>query len=464
MGRARSTLVLLAVFIALAGYVYFVELERRPASETPPNEQLFTWETDNLTALTIDFGGEETTLERVDDAAWQLTAPITTAADETQVSSITSALASLDIRRVLSEGAGDLSPFGLDEPNVEVSVVVSGAGSPQRLLIGDTTPTGGERYAKLAASDRVILIASHLDTTFSKSTFDLRHKTILGFEASNVTAFEIESAGDSLRFTKDQNEWRLAMPWDVRSDFSTVEGAVGRLSTGQIRSVISEGFDDTAVTDNDALASYGLADPSVTATVRLGSATATLLIGTEAVNGAYYAKDASRSVIFTVDSTLVTDLQRAPGEYRDKGLFDFRPFNASRLELARPDGTLVFERVKAEGDQTEDAWMRPGADAPLDRSGMDDLLAKLSNLRAESFEESRADIGLDDGNILVTVRVAYAASASEDSDAAEEQVTLWRAGDETYGIHGEEPGAARLDTRSVDDALEALVALVAEES
>ena len=465
MHGARSTLVLLVIFVALGAYLYFVELERPPASDTPPNEQLFEWEAEAITDLAIHYGSEVTELSRTDDGdGWQLTEPIEAAGDATQVSSIVSALASLEIPRVIDDAAADLSPFGLVEPEVEVEVAVSGDSQRQRLLIGDGTPTGGERYAKLAASDRVFLVASHLNATFGKSTFDLRDKTILSFEASDVDQFEVGSSGTSMRFTKDQNEWRMAEPWSVRADFSTVEGTIGRLSSGQIRSIAAE-EPDGSEPSGDPLAMYGLSDPALTATVRLGSASASLLVGSATADGTYYAKDASRPVVFTVESTLVADLERGAGEYRDKDLFDFRPFNATRVEIERADGVVVFEKADADTDADTEAegseatWKRVDTDSTtVDQSAMDDLLAELSGLRAESFVESRADAGLSADDILATVRVQLGTISQDDTEPTEEQVTLWRSGEQTYGIHGDEPGAAIIDMQRVDDALESVQA------
>ena len=464
MRGARSTLMLLVVFVALGAYVYFVELERQPASETPPNESLLDTTAEEFSRLTIGVGDEETVLARADDGdAWQLIAPVATPADDTQVSSLISALASVEVRRVVDDAAVDVTPFGLSEPSVEVGFVLSGDAPEQRLLIGDTTPTGSERYAMLADSGRVVLIASHLNTTLGKSAFELRDKAILGFDTSDVDQFEIESNGSSMRFAKTQNEWRLLEPWDVRADFSTVEGTVGRLSTGQMRSVATEGPADPETKDAVS-AEYGLSEPRLTATVRLGSATATLFVGDETPDGTSYARDASRSVVFTIDSSLVTDLERSAGEYRDKDLFDFRPFNASRLEVEQSETAVVFEKAEAEGEETEPSWMHvsPGS-GEIERSQMDDLLAKLSNLRVESFIPSRADLGLDETTRLAAIRVSFNAGGSLDGDE-EEQVTLWRSSDATYGVHGDEPGAALLDTRAVDDALEALATVQSEAS
>jgi len=463
MRGTRSTLMLLVVFVALGSYVYFVELERPPASETPPNERLLDTTADEFSRLTIGVDDEDTVLTRTDDGgAWQLTAPVASPADDAQVSSITSALASLEIRRVVDDAAVDLTPFGLSEPAVVVGFVLSGDAEERRLLIGDTTPTGGERYATLADSGRVVLIASNLDTTFGKSAFDLRDKAILGFDTSDVDQFDVESNGSSMRLAKNESAWRLQEPWNVRADFSTVEGTVGRLSTGQMRSVTAEGMTDTD-TEGDTSTDYGLTAPRLTATVRLGSATATLLVGDEAPDGTSYARDALRSIVFTIDSSLVTDLERSAEEYRHKDLFDFRPFNASRLEIEHAETTVVFEKAGAEGEESEPSWTRVSPESgDTDRSQMDDLLAKLSNLRAESFIESRDEHNLDETTVLAAVQVRYNAGGSSDADA-EERVTLWRSGDTTYGVHGDEPGAAVLDTRAVDDALEALATVQSDE-
>ena len=456
MRGARSTMILLVVFAALGAYVYLVELERPPASETPPNETLFDAAAEDFRQLTIGVEGAETGLARSDDNnGWQVTAPVEAPADDTQVSSVTSALAALEIRRVIDDAAFDLEPFGLTDPVVEVGFVLSDDTEGQRLLIGDTTPTGGERYAMLADNGRVVLIASHLDTTFGKSTFDLRDKAILGFDTSDVDQFQIESDGGSVHLAKNANEWRLQEPWDVRAEFSTVEGTVGRLSTGQMRSVVTEGTSDTETVE-DGLAEYGLSEPRLTTTIRLGSATATLLVGDQAPDGTSYARDATRSVVFTIDSSLMTDLERSADEYRDKDLFDFRAFNASWLEIEQSDTTVVFEKAGAESEESEPSWARVSPQSgDMDRGQMDDLLAKLSSLRAESFIESRAEGGLDETTLVATVAVRFNANGAEDGDE-EERVTLWRSEDTTYGIHGSEPGAAVLDTGAVDDALEAL--------
>ena len=334
MRGLRSTLVLLVVALGLGAYIYFVERHRPAASETEPNETLFTFDAEDVAELHVTAeNGAVTELQRA-DGSWQVVAPVETAGDDNAASSIASTLASLEIRRVVEEGPADLEPFGLDEPALDVGFTLTESDTKQHLLIGDQTPTGTDRYAKLAAQDRVFLIAGYLDTTFDKTTFDLRDKTILEFKRDDLDGLEITNAGQTLRFTKDGDDWLVSEPWNVPADFSTVEGLIGSLSFGTMQAVEAESAED--------LEPFGLADPTLTVAVTAGSATATLLVGHEAQDGTRYARDESRSLVFTVAASLASDLERDAGEYRRKDLFRFRPVQRTlaRGRASRGNGRL----------------------------------------------------------------------------------------------------------------------------
>ena len=453
MRGLRSTLVMLAVFVVIGGYAYFIESERPPASATPPNEQVFTFEQDDVTELHVTTGtGEVTELERADNGdAWEITAPVAATADETTVSSIARSLASLEVRRVVEEEASDLTPYGLSAPLVDVAFAVEDTADLRRLLIGDTTPTGADRYAKLGDSGRVFLISATLESTFNRGTFALRDKAILEFDRDAVDRVETVAAGRTVRLAKEDNDWRLTEPFEARADFSGVEGLVGRLNTGQMRAIETE--------DTDELEPYGLAEPGLAVTIGAGSAVTTLLVGDETSAGTVYARDSARPLVFTIDASLATDLDKDANDYRHKDLFRFRPFNATRLVVERGDERLVFEKTDApeDSEEAEEVWRRvePGSE-DVDRSSMDDLLAQLSNLRTESFIDSRD--GLSEPP-FATLDVGF----GERGDAEVDRVVVWRSGEETYGAHGDEPGAALIDTRAFDEAMEALETVQSDE-
>ena len=453
MRRLRSTLVLLALFLAIGGYAWFVERERPPASEADANEQAFDVAAGRITDLTVHAAnGDVTVLTRTENEIdWEVTAPVETEADDNAATAIATTLAALEIRRVVEDAAADLAPFGLAEPPVRVTFATPD-GDPTTLSVGDESPTGGEHYA--AVGSRVMLVAGFVESTLNRTTLELRDRSILEFTGPDVTSLAVEQGDDTLRFAKADGDWRVVEPLDARADFGLVEAMVGRLGSGEMVAIESESAAE------GALEPFGLTAPRLTATVEVGGESHTLLVGDENPETTVYARDAARELVFTIDAALVDDLARGADTYRQKDLFDFRPFNANTLTVVRGGRTIRFEKGPAAEDETaegeagaaEEVWRRIEPEpADVERPEMDALLRALSDLRADSFVESRQGTGLDAP--LATIAATFG------DDGEEERVLIARSGDATYGAHGDEPGAAVVDTAAVDGALEALDAL-----
>jgi len=228
----------------------------------------------------------------------------------------------------------------------------------------------------------------------------------------------------------------MVKPWAARADFGAVEGAVERLASAQMQSIVE--------TEGGNLARYGLDKPTATLTVSMGSSRATLLLG-RTENALVYAKDVSRPMIFTVAPTLRDDVVKPVADYRRKDLFDSRSFTARRIEITRGGEKLTFEKVKA-GDK--DVWRNPaGKDA--DTTKVEDMLSRITALRAESFEIA-APAALKSPVMSVTVRF---------DENQTETVTFARDGSTVYAARPDEPGAGRVDATSFDEAVKAIDAL-----
>lgn len=445
MRGLRSTLVLLFVFLVLVAYIYFVESKRPPGSEeTTTKEKVFTVEAGKIQALRITAaGGEATALQKTNES-WQVSEPVKADADAAEVSGITTNLASLEIQRVVEHTPSDLVPFGLGKPRVDVAFKAEGDTEFRRLLLGDKTATGGDMYAKTSSDPRVFLVSGYLDATFNRTTFDLRDKSVLKFDRDKADVVEVATRGFTVRLAKGDGEWKLSAPWPVRADYGAVEGLIGRLNTTQMKSIAAPEASD--------FRTYGLDRPEATATVGAGSARASLAIGKKTDADNYYARDAARPMVFTVEASLVDELKKAPAEYRRKDVFEFRSFNATRIEVAQGGQTYVFEKTKGSGENAQEVWtqVKPNA-RDVDGTKMDDFLTKLSNLRAQSFVESRATTGLPTPILTAVVRF--------DEGKKEERVTFGRSGSDVYAAIGDEPGAAKLTASEFDDAVKALDAI-----
>jgi uncharacterized protein DUF4340 len=179
-------------------------------------------------------------------------------------------------------------------------------------------------------------------------------------------------------------------------------------------------------------------------TIRTGSANATLTLG-KTENAVVFAKDASRPLIFTVAPTLRMDVVKDLGEFRRKDLFDVRSFTATRIELSRGGATQAFDHSKDKDGK--DVW-KDAAGKAVDTMKVEDLLAKISGLRATSFETA-AHPSLK--SPVLTVTAVF--------DKGKDVVTFGRAGMDVYASRPDEPGSAKLDAAPFDDAVKALDAL-----
>lgn len=442
MRGLRSFLGLLVVLIALGAYLYFVESKRTPGDSEDAKEKVFAVEADKIDEVTIkSASGERTTLRKT-GSDWQIVAPIAAAPDAAEVSGVTSNLSTLEIQRVIDENAADLKQYGLAEPRIEVTFKADG--KQQAVQIGDKTPPGSDLYAKLPDQNKVFLIPSYLESSFNKSTFDLRDKAALKLDRDKVDALEIVAADRQLRFAKADGEWRMTQPAAGRTDFTAVEGLVGRLGTAQMKSI--------AAPETADLKPYGLDRPEATVRIGSGSSQAVLLIGGKAPEeGNVYAKDQSRPAVFTLESSLLDELKKDASEFRQKDLFDARSFSTTRVEIARAGQTVAFEKttVKDKDGKEEEKWRQVAPAAKdVDSAKVDSLLSAITGARADSFQADTAKTGLDKPELTVTLKF--------DEGRKEEKVAFARSGSDGYASRAGDPGAAKIPASTIESIVKAL--------
>lgn len=446
MRRATSFLGLLLVATALGGYIYFVELKRDPASSpATTREKVFTITPGSIETVEVTNASAETTRVVRQDAAWAVTAPEAAEADTVEVSTLVSSIESLEQNRVVVEAPAALAPFGLDPARITITFTVAGESAPRRLLVGNKTPTGGDLYAQVEGSPKVILIGGHLEDAFNKSPFTLRDKTVLKFSREDTDSLTITQGASRLALAKTGNDWRLSAPLSARADFSAVDGLISRLVQARMAALVS--------TDGTSqLRDYGLDRPEVTVTIGSGSSKAELAIGKAEGDTHVFARDLSRPMIFTLDKALVDELKKKPEDLRVKDLFGFRSFNASTFTITSGGTTYTFTKAPGAGENAADVWsLTAPATKVVDATKMTDLLTTTSNLRAESF----AATALTGGET-----VSISATFTDVSAPATETVTFRKSGAIVHGIRDGEPGAAVVSTVDFDRVLSLLKEIV----
>ncbi|MBI3050285.1 MAG: DUF4340 domain-containing protein [Acidobacteria bacterium] len=437
MRGLKTTIALLVVLGGLAGYIFFYEARREPADPNARPRAFDQLASENIQEVQIKNADGQTSRVQLESGNWQLVEPVKADADDGVVGTVTSNLASLEVQRVVEEKPADLKQYGLEPPRIDVGFRLRDQKELQHLLVGDKTATGGDLYAKRPNESRVFLIAAYLDSIFNKAPFDLRDKVILKFERDKVDGVEVSEGTAAIQFSRSGSEWRIAKPIAARADYAAAEGLLTRLSSTHMLEVVEEEAAD--------LRKYGLDRPSLTATIGAGSTRATLLLGRKADDGGFFAKDAARPTVFTVEEALATDLGKEVFDFRRKDLFDARSFSANRVELQRGSETMAFEK-REEGGKT--IW-RNAAGQTVDTAKAEDAIMRFSNLQAQTFQQA-AHPSLKTPVATATVRF---------DENKTETVTFGRSGNEVFASRSDEPGSARVDATAFDEAMKAVDAM-----
>jgi hypothetical protein len=447
-----STFALVLVLAGLGAYIYLVDSERPASSAGVDGEtrtKFFTVDADRITEVRVTFKGQ-TSLLRKEGDGWTMIEPTPVAADPPEAIALAQAIANLESVREVVDNPPDLSPFGLAEPQVTVEFKAEG-GVSGSFTLGNKNPTQSEIYALKGGDDTVVLVSAFQETSFNREPFALRDKKILKFDREQADSLALARGGNAIELSRSESEWKVVAPVTARSDYSAVEGFLTRLSSANMSRLVEENADAAA------LAKYGLDTPVMTVTVGAGSARSVLQIG-RTESDQTYAKDASRPLVFTVDTTLQADLTKGFDEYRKKELFEFRPFLLDRLRavLDAPGGpkTYEFEKVAPAKAGEPESWKVTRIDGgthTADTTAMDDLLNKLVAIRAESFVSGSTRTGLD--------RPALVVSASYDAGQFE-RVRFGAVGEAAFGARDGESGVAKIEDGSLRAALQAFDVVV----
>jgi len=466
MRGGKSFLVLLVLAVAIGAYAYFIESKRNP-SDLEKKDKVFTLDSSKIDAIEVKAASGETTTIKKNGTDWQITAPATLDADASAVGTLVSTLEGLEVGRVVNDNPTSVKEYGLDPPKFTVGYKLAGETAFHRLDVGDKTPTGSDLYARVEGQPKLILIGAFNSDSLNRTTFDLRDKSVLKFQRDGVDSLKLEGAGaPAIALTRKADEWRLTAPVTAKADFGTVDGIVSQIASARMKAIESAGPAPATGATAPAMApadlkKYGFDKPQDTVTLGAGSARATLEIGGKKDDTSIYARDLARPLmVFTVESSFLTGLQKKPDDLRVKDVFEFRSFSAQNVAFTLDGQTYTFAKEKAPAktpapsaspsptttpatpETPADVWkLKTPTAKDVDQTKVTDLLSGFSNLRADKF----ADKALPTGSELVVV-----AKFGDAASPKEEKVVFRKAGDVVHAVRQGDSGAAVVSTADFD--------------
>jgi|GEM_PF-294027 len=401
--KPRTTLIL---FVALIGiglfyYLWGVKGEaQREARQERQNRILPMLETGEVNRVELVQGGDTSVVYERVDGTWQITAPVQTQPDTSNLTSNLETFLEAEKKRTITTELTDLQPYGLDKPQARIGIAYRDTGKAT-LLVGDETPTASGIFVKLEEKPAIYTAGNNIQTEGTKGLFDLRDRSIVHFDRNRISRIVLDRGeGRSLEFTKFGNDWRLEDP-NVRVQNSAVNRILRDLSNNKFQDVVQE--------TPENLTEYGIDEPSITVSLFSDDTTrdAVLKLGESAEDSdspEYYARDLARPMIFTIRNDLVTQLQKSPFEFQNKQLFDVNRNQITDVEISWNDTTYTVSKV-------DTVWkMTAPVEQPVRESPVQSITRDLSSIRVDelaSYERtSPALYGLDEPWLRVIMKVS----------------------------------------------------------
>lgn len=334
----KSTLVVLALAIALGAFVYFYDSKHNTAtpSEEASWKAAFTVKADEITGLTLKSASGDIALAKQGNS-WMITQPVETRADQSTISGIVNDLSGLKIRRSFA-ASDSLSKYGLDQPAVTIEFLPK-SGAKHTILLGSKDFSGSVVYAQIdGGKDIDTLPVSLLDET-AQPLSKLRDSSILDLNGAEITGITLDDPNGKVSLAKQPPGWQITNPKQLVADSSAVDSFSSSISSGKFTDVASE-------TAND-LAKYGLVHPAVTLDLSTAKGQKfQLLVGKKNADNNYYAHDPSRPMIFVVPSSLYDSINKTLFDFRDKTILHFDATTLTSVQIQNSNGTIECSQGK----------------------------------------------------------------------------------------------------------------------
>ena len=338
MSGGRYTIMLALILGLLATFFFLFVLEEEQVAEA---ERVFEINPEEVVEIKVIVDGAATRIEKVPMEGWEITDPIRYEADPVIVGTLLREFSSLSPARTVADSAEVLSEYGLEHPSASVEVI-QGLDKPLVLLLGDVNPTGAAHYAVESGTRRVFLISSQINGNLRRTTDGLRDRSLIRVEQENVEELILEKGDRRIVIALDPfGTWRVEAPYRLPAERDEVVNAVSTITGASAISFVDEA--------PSALASYGLANPVMTATVKSddGSILQTLSLGNEHL-GQMFAMTSDRRNVYTVSTSILRQLDREPEFYRRTTAFDFQSYRIPEFSMELGDETVTLVKQSFE--------------------------------------------------------------------------------------------------------------------
>jgi len=396
--KFKTTLILFAVFVALLAFVLLFE-EFKGKGEKDEEGKLVALSSDDVQKITLKRESDSITFEKIgedDKQEWVITEPLEAKADKYEVDRLADSFSDLKIERIVEEEPEDLEKYEI--PKKEITLWFKDREKPVKILVGAENPLDNTLFAKREDESKVVLLSSYLKSTLEKSLFDFRLKDIFRFETDDVKNIKLRAKESQWEAEKKEDEWFLKKPVAALAKENKITGILNSLSGLKSKEFVSE------EKNKEEVEQFGLGRPDyeVVLTMPVENQEVTFLLHKK--DEKLYATTSLSSKIIEIEDSLLSELDEAVAELREKEVANFYSWEVSRLQLKR--GEVDWVLVKDEDDNWK---FESPVQEEADKSKVQTFLRKIESLAAEEFIDpplNLKDYGLDEpqGEVKIWVK------------------------------------------------------------
>lgn len=394
--RWKSTLVLVALTVALGAYVALYEIKQpAPEQRRERASRVLTMNPDAISAVTIE-RPQTGAVELVRDGVlWRLGAG-GVRADPTVVQDLLDATRSLRAERTLSGPDGhslEAATYGLEPPVARL--VLREGDRTTALRFGEATAVAGRRYLQIEGQAKIFVVSSALFDGINRPADAFRDAQLVRFSYYDAEELAIATPTSLSRLARGQDVWYLVEPLSDPADRSGVNRLLGKLAALKTVRVLEPGAGEPA-------------DPRT----RIGAVQTLLVlrtggpapVTTELRFGAPLAADPTQVPawrsdephLFVVPAADAADLVPTPQTLRDRACFVFFQSDVQRIDVTWEDHAWGVERAgPGPGGGAGEGWREASSGgSALDPMKVEAWFQQLAELRAQKILESpEADHG-----------------------------------------------------------------------
>lgn len=430
----RSTGIVFLLALALAAFVYFYDVKRKPASEASSSESskpAFSLTSSDVKQIKIQRAGTTMNFERKSDG-WYMTQPRSLRADGSALDGLTSTLSFVTVDRTFPATPDALNSFGLKDPTVIVDFTLNN-GASHELRLGSKDFSASSIYALIDEGKQISLMPNSIYNSVDKSPDDFRDKSLTTVATGDASFFDLVNSSGEVSGAKKDNSWTLSKPRPVPGDRAKIDALLGAVATGQITKFVSD--------TNASLAKYGLDNPAVRFQAKLSDGKALQLDVGKKDGSAFYARDLSHPGVFEINDNLYSILSDKYIDLRDKQITHLMPDDVTRADVRNLNG--MFACVKGSGSGLV---LEQSGDKKTDAPSCPDFIGELAEDQAdEVYDNPPASV------VAELIKPAVQITITDKNGKKSQLVFSGITGDSIYGRNDSSPSIYKFAKRVFDE-------------